>query len=1274
MAVSIVIPIVTKIVKFLVAPACRQFGYLIFYERNIENLKKQVQKLEDERFGVQKSVEEAERKRENIKPNVERWLTTVNKLKEEAEKFIEDEVKANKGCMNGRCPNLISRRSLSKEAKNKTQLVEKLRGEGDFSAGVSYRTPRAGISFTSIGGYKGFASRSSIMNDVMEALEDDGIYMIGICGMGGVGKTTLVKEVAKKAEEKKMFDNIVMVEVSQSSDLINIQGEIAKLLDIELFVGNNLFARAEDLQKGLGRSGRVLAILDDVWKTLELNKIGIPCGDDRKGCKIVMTSRSKDVCNSMGTQENFEVGILHEEEAWNLFKEMAEISDQGPCHRTDLQMTQMAVAKECGGLPIAIITVGRALRCKKKYSWDDALDQLQKCIVKNISDVDEKVFKPLKLSYDKLESDEDKKYFLLCSLYPEDFAIPIENLVRYAIGMELFERIDSVHQARNRVYSSVDKLKNCYLLMDSKEGECVKMHDVVRDVAISIASREEHPFVVRCDEVLKEWPKKDRLQKNAAISLKVDGMHWLPSNLEFPNLKLLQLDCNARLPRISYDLNEGMEEVKVQETQDSFYQGMKELKVLALSDMYSSLPTSLGSLTNLQTLSLFRCRLIDDISIIGALPNLEVLSFAGSYIKELPKEIIGHLKVLDLLGCIVERIYPGVLSSLSKLEELYLGSIFQTLFKAEESKEGAKAIINELASLSNLVALDIVLLNMDFWPRGIEKLKKFNIVVGDYFGGIPDPRYSLSNKLDLQGQNLSDIETRFDLLLKRTEILILTSTAVSLKILCDLVDEDGFECLMKLTLDYLTELEYLINTADGVPQSGFPVLECLYLRNLYNFKGITSHECHEYRLPNTAFRALKELVLYFLPELTNMWKGPTQLVWLGNLTSVDVFWCHKLQTTFSLSIARDLRKLQDVRITHCGMMKAIVSVSSEGGDDKIEFPKLKQLYLNYLPNFTAICEAMNAIELPQLSYLQLSNMPKLNCLCPASDSESNCDPIIQPLVNNKVKLATIENLLIHEMENLREIWPGELQAKLREMTVRKCHWLSNILFPSNSIKGMQNFELLIVEDCRSIEVAFDLEGLVWEGISNMAFPLLKRVELRSLPKLTHVWKDNSQGIQGFQNLRSLIVSQCDSLRNLFSYSLAKLLVKLQEIEVTECGMMELIIANEPNADIAVIPNIIMFPQLSSLKLSDLPNLRSFCSRTCTFEGSLLKTIKVINCPKMKILPSAFQRKLEQQKAHFSTSSQHLLFYGKMGDSSIEVTEENRDASQEATVQAMEAIS
>ncbi|XP_028072638.1 disease resistance protein At4g27190-like [Camellia sinensis] len=309
------------------------------------------------------------------------------------------------------------------------------------------------------------------MNGVMEALTDDSIYVIGICGIGGVGKTTMVNEVAKKVEEKKMFDVIVMVVASQNPNLITVQGQIAKILDLQDFGGNNLPTGAGKIRSKILSFERVLVILDDVWKRLELNDIGIPFGDNHKGCKIVMTSRNKDVCNSMGTHENFEIGVLHKEEAWNLFKEMAEISDEGTSHSTGLQLTQMAVAKECGGLPIAIATVGRALRCKNKYSWDSALEQLRKSLVKNISGVDEKVFKSLELSYDSLDSDEAKKCFLLCSLYPEDFDIPIEDLVRYAIGIELFERIDSVHQARNRVHSLVDDLKKCYLLMESKNEE-----------------------------------------------------------------------------------------------------------------------------------------------------------------------------------------------------------------------------------------------------------------------------------------------------------------------------------------------------------------------------------------------------------------------------------------------------------------------------------------------------------------------------------------------------------------------------------------------------------------------------------------------------------------------------------------------------------------------------------------------------------------------------------------------------------------------------------
>ncbi|KAF5941389.1 hypothetical protein HYC85_022556 [Camellia sinensis] len=1227
MVVNFVLLVVTKIGEYLVAPVGRQFGYLIFYDRNIKNLEKQVQKLEDKRFGVQKSVEEAETKRETIAPDVERWLTTVNKLNEEAKKFLEDEVKANKGCLNGWCPNLKSRYSLSRKATKKTQSVEELRGEGDFSR-VSYPTvaPSVGTTFAFTGGFKGFESRRLIMNGVMEALTDDSIYVIGICGTGGVGKTTMVKEVAKKAEEKKMFDKIVMVVVSPNPDLINIQGEIAKILGLDNFGGNNLFARAGEIRSKILSVGRVLVILDDVWKRLELNDIGIPFEENHKGCKIVMTSRSEDVCNGMDTQKNFKVGVLHEEEAWNFFQEMAGISDEGTSHPTNLQLTQMAVAKECGGLPIAIVTIGRALRCKNKYSWDSALEQLRKSMV---SGLDEKVFKSLESSYDSLDSDEVKKCFLLCSLYPEDFDIPIEDLVRYVIGIELFECIDSVHQARNRVHSLVDDLKKCYLLMESEDEEHIKMHDVVRDVAISIASRKEHSIVVRCDEVLKKWPKKGQLEKNTIISLKVDGIHGLPSNLEFPNLHLLKLDCNAGLPAISlYDLNEGMEEVKVQETQDSFYQGMKELKVLALSDMYGSLPTSLRCLTNLRTLSLFRCQLIDDgISVIGALENLEILRFGDSYIKELPKEIIGHLvhlKVLDLLGCVVERIYPGVLSSLSKLEELYVGSIFKSWCEVEESKEGAKAIIDELASLSNLVALDIDLINISFWPRGlvVEKLKKFNVTVGHPFLSH-QTCYPLSNLLELRVENMSDIiETRLNFLLKSTEILTL-------------VDEDGFECLTKLSVRELYDLAYLINTADGVPQSAFPVLEILDLQYLWTFKGITSHEC---RLPNAAFSALKVMRIEFLPQLRNLWKGPTQLIWLGNLTSVEVWGCHKLESMFSLSIARDLVQLQVLQIRDCDVMEEIIS--SEGGDheiatDKIEFlfPKLKELFLSGLPSFTAICKAMNAIELPQLRSLRLDSMPKLKRLWVASDSESNCDPIIQPLFNDKVIFPALEELRIDRLPKITEIWyrkllPSEFFRQLRYMTIRNCQELKVIVLENgeeevkvennNNTISFPQLTSLTLEHLQSLE-SFCTSGSETQSLftSQVISPALEELRIDRLPKITEIWYRKLLPSEFFRQLRYMTIRNCQELK----------------VIVLENGEEEVKVESNNNT--------ISFPQLTSLTLEHLQSLESFCisgSKTQSLFTSqvislALEELRIDRLPKIteiwyrKLLPSESFRRL-----------------------------------------------
>ncbi|CAL5422971.1 unnamed protein product [Camellia sinensis] len=105
-----------------------------------------------------------------------------------------------------------------------------------------------GMGSTSTGGDNGFESRISTMREVMEALKDDNIHMIGICGMGGIGKTTMVKDVAQKVKTGNLFDEVVMTAVSQQPDLKKIQRNLAELLGLKL-EDESEFARASRLRE-----------------------------------------------------------------------------------------------------------------------------------------------------------------------------------------------------------------------------------------------------------------------------------------------------------------------------------------------------------------------------------------------------------------------------------------------------------------------------------------------------------------------------------------------------------------------------------------------------------------------------------------------------------------------------------------------------------------------------------------------------------------------------------------------------------------------------------------------------------------------------------------------------------------------------------------------------------------------------------------------------------------------------------------------------------------
>ncbi|KAA8517325.1 hypothetical protein F0562_017626 [Nyssa sinensis] len=1187
MAADIACSILGKIAEYLVEPIGRQFGYLLCYNSNIENFKSEVDKLENMRVGVELRVVAGRSNSEIVGPDVEAWLTRVNEMSREAEQVVQAKPEVEKGCFNGWCPAVKSRYSLSRKAKKNTELVVKLQADGNFDM-VSYPPPPVGMPSTSTGGFKGLESRISTTEEVLKALKDDEINMIGICGMGGVGKTTMVKEVAEKAKAESLFDEIVMAVVSQNPDLKKIQREIADMLGLR-FNGENVLERSGELCRRLTNGNRILVILDDVWEGLDLGEVGIPLGGDRKRCKVVLTSRLQRVCSEMGVQMVFTVKLLSAQEAWYLFKEMAGNS----VDTTDIHHIAREIVNECKGLPIALVTLGKALKNRGEHAWNDALQQLSRSTVTNISEMQKHVYLSIELSYNYLQSAQAKSLLLLCCLFPEDYNIWIEDLVRYGVGLRLFEDVETVAQARNRVYSVIDELRSCNLLL-AGDAEFVTLHDIVRDAGISIASKGEHSYMVRHDTRLKEWPQKESYEHYTAISLTFSEIRELPGGLACPNLKLLQLACN--LPFLDISRN--------------FFGGMRELCVIGFKrSILRSLPSSLQFLINLRTLCLDSCACLMHPSIIGRLKKLEILSFFNSKLDELPQEIeqLSNLKLLDLRldhdqG--PRRIPAGVLSNLSKLEELYIGKCFSQWNTEEMNIENAS--ITELNSLSCLetleISVDAMLLPGVFC---FEKLKRFQITVGTKFD--PFPQYGFPNSLTLNLLDMSVLsETDINVLLKRTAIL--TLEVKGLKNVVNELDLEGFRKLKELSLYQCTEVEYLIDAMNLVLDNAFVNLESLELGFMDNLKEICNGN-----LPAGSFGRLQKMQLSVLPAMKNLWWGSIQPECLGNLRFLHMNECDAMKTLFTPSIVKGLVQLKVLEIFSCEMMQEIVS--KEGGEDE---------------------KGAEKIEFPKLNHLALKQLPKLRSFYPKSNiqgSKNDNDGATPPLLNQKVILCSMERLDIAGLNNLMQITEhDQMQTnsfhKLRIMWIWDCEKLLHVV-AYNQTAQFQNLEELSVMNCGSLEALFDTK------------PRLS-AEVRMVPKEIH----------GLKNLRYLRVEECANLKYLLAPSVAKLLVKLQEIQVWNCRMMEGVIGIEEEEEEA--KEIIFFSELKVLYLQRLPNLESFVSGFYTYKLPALKTLSVTDCPKLKAFHSVSQSaeqvktvdvgiNVTLQESNFNTSPQHPLF-------------------------------
>ncbi|KAH9686704.1 Disease resistance protein [Citrus sinensis] len=880
-------------------------------------------------------VSEAERKGEKIEEKVEKWLVRANNTIEQSAKFIDDEETTNKRCLMGLCPNWKTRYQLSKERETKVKAIVELKEEaGKFDDRISYRTILEDIWLKSHKGYEAFESRLSTLKAIQNALIDVDVSIIGVYGMGGIGKTTLVKEFARRAIEDKLYDKVAFSEVTQSPDIKKIQEEIAETLGLQLSEEAES-RRAGRLYERLKNEKKILVILDNIWMSLDLGTIGIPFGVEHRGCKLLFTTRDLDVLLRMESEKNFSIGILNEQEAWRLFKIMA--GDY--VENRELKSTATSVAKACGGLPIALTTVAKALRKKELPVWKNALQELRTPSEASFDEgVPAEAYSTIELSYKYIRGEQLKKTFLLCSLITP---APIMDLFKYSMGLGVFKSVHKLEDAHNKLDAWVHQLRDSGLLLEDGGSIYISMHDVVRDVAISIACREKIGFVVRNEDDWK-WPNADELKKYFAISFKDSIINDIPEGSESLQLELLVMS-----PKNSF---------AVPNIPENFFKRTKKLRVLDLTRMrLLSLPSSIGLLVNLQTLCLNQSILGGiDIAIIGKLENLEILSFLESDIVELPKALgqLTKLRLLDLTDCFrLKVIAPNVISSLIRLEELYMGNCSIEWEVERANSKRSNASLDELMHLPRLTTLEIDVKNDSILPEGFlaRKLERFKISIGNE--SFTHPMIAGQNWFESRLHFLIDSDRKS---LRELKLKLAFTDICSMKL-------QGINNVEYLWLDKLQGIEDVLFNLDT---KGFSQLKLLWVQNNPDFFCIVDSRA---MVACDAFPLLESLILHNLINMERICIDRLKVESFNKLKTVEAYNCDKLSNIFWLSTTKCLPRLERIAVINCSKMKEIFSIGEEVDNaiEKIEFAQLRSLSLGNLPEVTSFCR--REVETPSAS-------------------------------------------------------------------------------------------------------------------------------------------------------------------------------------------------------------------------------------------------------------------------------------------------------------------
>ncbi|CAN4122741.1 unnamed protein product [Withania somnifera] len=384
------------------------------------------------------------------------------------------------------------------------------------------------------------------VKEMLMGEQDRGVFEI--CGIGGIGKTTLAKEICKDDQVKSYFnDRIFFFTVSQSPNVEQLRKMIwEKISGCKLHgygYGEMLPLWNLQHQWNMKSASPVLLILDDVWSASILEPLifKIP------GCKILVVSRIKFPPSIIDCIYDLE--LLREDEAMSLFCHFAFGHNSFP--RGFNQKLVKEVVNECEGLPLALKVIGSSLKGKPEMFWTSAKNRLSRS--QPVCETHElQLLERMKLSIDCLP-EKVRECFLDLGAFPEDKRIPLDVLINMWVELHDIDEEEAFHIL---VELSDKNLLN--LVKDARAGDMytsyyeisVFQHDVLRDLAIHMSNRDDvnqrrRLIMPRRDTRLpKEWERNvERTLYARVISVHTDQMRemdWF--RMDCPKTEVLILN------------------------------------------------------------------------------------------------------------------------------------------------------------------------------------------------------------------------------------------------------------------------------------------------------------------------------------------------------------------------------------------------------------------------------------------------------------------------------------------------------------------------------------------------------------------------------------------------------------------------------------------------------------------------------------------------------------------------------------------------------------